>query len=145
MAVPVTFSSGESCHQHVRAKSPNHPHHVSQSDIVTLPFLKSFLRALREAKIRYASKTLLDPVVAIRGSQLQSAQDAQHVEQITADFVLSTFATIQGQQYTLAPLPRDSSVNMPPSSSSGCAVVCIRRAVVCSRSSICFSPRAPVS
>src|SRR4029077_8475987 len=98
MAVPITFSSGESRHQHVGAKSPNNTHHIGQGDVVTLPLLKSLLRALREAKIRYASKALLDSVIAVRGSQLQSTQDAQHVEQITADFVLSTFATIQGQQ-----------------------------------------------
>ena len=43
------------------------------------------------------------------------------------------------------PCPRDSSVNMPPSSSSGCAVVCIRRAVVCRRRKVNLRPVTPVS
>src|SRR5208283_1232808 len=34
---------------------------------------------------------------------------------------------------------------MPPSSSSGCATVCIRRAVVCRRRNISFSPAEPLS
>src|SRR5271165_1060517 len=46
---------------------------------------------------------------------------------------------------TLTPWPRDSNVSMPPSSSSGWATVCIKRAVVCRRRSISFRPVEPVS
>jgi hypothetical protein len=36
-------------------------------------------------------------------------------------------------------------VSIPPSSSSGCAVTCSMRAVVCNRSSISLKPDAPLS
>ena len=46
---------------------------------------------------------------------------------------------------TRAPCPRLNHVRTPPCSSSGCAVVCMTLAVVCSLPSFCHTPATPAS
>ena len=64
---------------------------------MTAPFVEGFLWGLGETEISHTRESLLDAVVAVGAQQFEGAKDPELVEQITADFVLSTLAAVQRQ------------------------------------------------
>ncbi len=98
VAVTVAIRSLKAGHQHVWPERSNHSHNVRQCDVMPLPLLKRFVRALRKTEVRDPSEALLHSVVAIRRSQLECAQNPQHVKEIAAHLILPAFATVEGQQ-----------------------------------------------
>src|ERR1700680_2109448 len=66
MTVPVTISARKTSDQNVGLEHTNHPHHVPERNIVTLPFPKGFFSTFGKAKIRNPRETLFDAVVPAR-------------------------------------------------------------------------------
>ena len=96
--VPVTGRSRKPCHQHVRTKRSNHPHHVGERYVVSAPLRESLVGTFRKPKIGHAREALLHSVIFVRCQQFQGSQHAQHIRQIAADLVLPTLAAVQGHQ-----------------------------------------------
>src|SRR5579864_1599634 len=98
MTMPVTLGAGKAGDQNRGPKRANHADHVCERNIVTLPLLKCFRGILGEAKVRNSRKPLFYAVVPIRTQQLQCPQNAQHVEQITSQLILSALAAIESKE-----------------------------------------------
>src|SRR5205085_29271 len=71
VAVTVASAALETRHDHVRAEIPDHANHVAESDIVAMPLLEGFFRALGKAKVNDLAEALLDAVILVRGKQFQ--------------------------------------------------------------------------
>ena len=95
----ITLGTAKARDDDVRTKCPNHSHNIGQGYIVSLPLLKGLVRILRETEICHSRESLFRAVITVRLRQLQRAQHSQYIEQVTADFILSTFAAIQREQY----------------------------------------------
>ena len=97
--VSVTISTGalETGANHVGPEGTDDPNDVGQRDVMTLPFVESFLWGLGETEISHTSESLVDAVVPIGAQQFEGAKDPKLVEQITADLVLSTLTAVQRQ------------------------------------------------
>jgi len=119
VAVTVAIRSLKAGHQHVcrnvritRTMSPVRRHAPATSE--------TFRQGSSKTEVRDPSEALLHSVVAIRRSQLECAQNPQHVKEIAAHLILPAFATVEGQQqHGIAPGTRIPGSSFPPSSSSG--------------------------
>src|SRR5215469_5844002 len=96
--MPIAGRPLEARDQYIRSKRTNDPHDIGHGYIIAVPLLKSLFLALREPEIRYPREPLFCTVIAVRCSQFQSAQYAEHIEQVASDFVLATLAAVQRQQ-----------------------------------------------
>ena len=98
VSVAVAVGALEARYQYIRTEGSDHAHDICEAGLVTMPLLKRLVGILGKPEVRDARETLLHPVEAIRGRQLERAQNTEHVEQIAANLVLTPFAAIQGQQ-----------------------------------------------
>ena len=96
--VSIRLGAGKPRYEHIRTERPNHPHHISQRDLVSAPLRKGLLRALGKSKVGYARESLLDTVILVRCQQFFRAQHAQHIRQIASYLVLAALAAIQRHQ-----------------------------------------------
>ena len=96
--MPIPLRPRKPRHQHIRTELPDHPHNIRQRNVMSLPLLKRLLRIFRIPKIRHPRKTLLYPVITIRGQHLQRPQHAQLIEQIASRLVLPALAARQRHQ-----------------------------------------------
>ena len=126
-----------------RADDPNH---VAQ-DRVASPLLDRLVQPLREAVVGDAGEVLLvDAVVAVGDRELLGCASARARRTARSRWRCRRIRRGSGSAASSArPSPRLAQASIPPCSSSGCAVVCIRLAVVVSFSSFCQVPTAPRS
>src|SRR5439155_5046645 len=71
----------------------SHQPHVIRRDLVAAPFLESLLDAERESKVDRAGEILLGAVEAVQRLELLGSQDAERLENLRTDLVLSAVAT----------------------------------------------------
>src|SRR5258707_9381936 len=101
MAVAVVVGSRESRNQNVGAEGADYADDVGEGDVVASPFLESFFGGLRVSEVGDAGEALLDSVIFVGGEEFERAQDAEFVEETGAEFVLSAFATSEGEEKCL--------------------------------------------
>ena len=78
-------------HDDVGPQGPDVTHEVAE-DLLPPPLLERFLLAERVAKVHRAREVLLGAIEAMRRQELLGAEDAQRVEELGANLVLSAVA-----------------------------------------------------
>ena len=98
IAVSVARVSLEARDQHQRAVHAHDPNHLAQ-DVLLAPFLQGFVEPLGEAVIDDAREVLVvDAIVAVGQEQLLGADEAEAVEQLGADRVVSRLSPVEREQ-----------------------------------------------
>ena len=87
---------------HVRPHHAHHAHDVAQR-LLAPPLLEGLLHAERIAELVRAREVLRRPVVAMDRGQLLRAQDAEGLEQLRPDLVLSAVAPGDRQERRVQP------------------------------------------
>jgi len=98
IAVTVARVSLEAGDQHQRAVDAHDPDHLAQ-DVLLAPLLQGLVEPFGEAVIDDAREVLLvDAVVAVGQEQLLRADEAEAVEQLGADRVVSRLPPVQREE-----------------------------------------------
>jgi hypothetical protein len=98
IAVTVALISLEARDQHEGTLCANHPNDVAQN-VLMAPLLERLIEPLGKPVVDHAREVLLvDAVVSIRNQELLRPNQADGIEQLRADGVVTGFASIQRQQ-----------------------------------------------
>ena len=76
MAVSIALGAGKAAGEDVRTESADHPHHVSQRNVVTVPLIECLFSGFGVPEVRHAAEALLHTIVFIGLEKLQRAQHA---------------------------------------------------------------------
>src|ERR1041385_1861340 len=98
MSVSIASGAAKAGDQHVGAKSADGAHHVSDNNLMAVPFAQRLIHRLGEAEIGHVAEALLHAVIFVGLKKFQCAQDAKLVRTLSPELVLAAFTAGNGKQ-----------------------------------------------